>query len=328
MKNLKQITFSIILLSTCSKQIVHKNDLPTKDVVVFDKKKPSSYYVDSTCDLEPEQTNLKKIVDLGLVHREIGKDGRSPSSVKSLYKMAGSKYCTDLTKDELDSIDNILNRMGGRDLYDPSDYDNSAQGLQNYIDDTGVIEKFSASEMISPNHPSVARSCGYDVLLPPQCRWPAGAVQGLVAGKLREFINDGDAFGPKKISLRNWYRPKCYNSNKIVGGAKSSDHIQARGFDLDFESAHDRAKAQQYLCKLYQEDNFNLQVGIGCRTLHIGIGSPKRIKSFGPDVSRFWTYKSLSSCEIKRLKSDNCWKVHSNGNKRIFTSDQSYSGAL
>jgi hypothetical protein len=241
--------------------------------------------------------------------------------------MAGTKSCPDLTKQEIRDLDRTANLLNGS-LDDPRDYRKSGEGFQAYIDDVGVISRFTASEMISPHRPHHARACGYkNGLLPNRCRWMSGAVQGLVAGKLREEINNGDPYGPKSITLRNWWRPRCYNDR--VGGAGQSDHIQARGFDLDFPTAKDRAKAQKYLCELYKREKpFNMQVGIGCQTIHIGLGSPKNMRGrFGPDGSRFWTYGSLRNCGIKRLNGDDCWQVKGN-QKRIHTDERGYRGGL
>lgn len=320
-----------LVMSSCSliEQDNSSEQLKDEGKVVVDIERPDSYYSNShSCKVTHNHNISKKVLNLNLTHRhkDISLKERRPSSAKSLYKIAKSKACPDLTSGEIDDLKILVDRLGGRDLYDPTDYEDSAQGLQNYIDDVGVIDKFSAAEMISPNHPGHAQTCGYKVLLPPQCRWATGAAQGLVASKLREVINNGDPYGPKKMALRNWYRPKCYNSK--VGGASKSDHIQARGFDLDFETPQDRAKAQKYLCQMYKKKNFNLQVGIGCQTLHVGIGSPKRMAAYGPDGSRFWTYGSLQRCSLKRISGDDCWLVNSNGHKRIHTNAKSYSGGL
>ncbi|MAF77805.1 MAG: hypothetical protein CME60_06550 [Halobacteriovoraceae bacterium] len=320
-----------LIMSSCS---LYEHDNSTEQLKagshkIVDRERPDSYYVNShSCKVTHDSSVPKKVVNLNLTHkhRNIDFEKRSPSSVKSLYKMAKTAACPDLTTGEIDDLKTLVDRLDGRDLYDPTNYEDSAQGLQNYIDDVGVIDKFSAAELISPNHPGHAQTCGFKTLLPPQCRWAAGAAQGLVASKLREVINDGDPYGAKKITLRNWYRPRCYNSK--VGGASASDHIQARGFDLDFETPDDRAKAQKYLCQMYKKKKFNLQVGIGCQTLHVGIGSPKRLSAYGPDGSRFWTYGSLQRCSLKRVSGDDCWLVNRNGHKRIHTDAKSYSGGL
>ncbi len=269
-------------------------------------------YEDHICD--DHEPGYKK--PLVFIPKKKIEPKRNIASASDLYDMAGSRSCPDLTKGELDDLEEAARRLGG-DLIDPQDYGKTGSDFQAYLDQSGVIGKFSASEMISPHRPGHARACGHKVLLPAKCRWPSGAIQGLLAGKLREVINDGDAYGSIGITLRNWYRPLCYN--KKVGGARSSDHIQARGFDLDFSTPRQRAKAQKYLCELYKSKPFSLQVGIGCQTLHIGVGSPKRLRNHAKNGSRFWTYGSLNNCPIKRLKGDDCWLTNDGWNKRIYT---------
>jgi len=141
----------------------------------------------------------------------------------------------------------------------------------------------------------------------------------------KKEINKGKSTS-SGIRVRNWWRPTCYNAN--VGGAKSSDHIQARGFDLDFKTPKERAVAQAYLCKMYREGKpLSLQVGIGCQTLHVGIGSPKRLSRYPSDGSRFWKYGSLNNCSIKRIKADDCWKQGHDGKLYIYT-DSGGGGVL
>lgn len=220
--------------------------------------------------------------------------------------------CSDQTQDERDKLDDFIIELKGKVV--PSDsYDDTTVGLQNYLDDSGVAKYFKAKEMVRPNNIAAAKACGLKELLPSQCRWKSAAAQGLMAIKLRGIINEGRSkeYG---LNLRNWWRPTCYNSQ--VGGAERSDHIQARGFDLDFKTPQDRAKAQKFLCDMYKEHGeMNLQVGIGCVTLHVGIGSPKRSPRYPRDGSRFWTYGSLQTCELKRIKGDDCWKQSSENNK-------------
>ncbi|MCF8060211.1 MAG: hypothetical protein K9K67_13000 [Bacteriovoracaceae bacterium] len=320
MKKLKLLTLSF-LLTSCSNS---KLDGPRQ---VVDFPKEDDYYQKSECD-EGHKKKSKKLVIIGPVKKPFEtKPDRKISSISDLMAMAGSSQCPDLTNQEITDLKRTADLLDGS-LDDPRDYSKSGAGLQNYINDVGVPSKFSAAEMISPHRPASARACGYsDGLLPPQCRWMSGAVQGLVAAKMREVINNGDVYGPKSITLRNWWRPTCYNEK--VGGAGRSDHIQARGFDLDFPTPNDRAKAQKWLCELYKREKpFNMQVGIGCQTIHIGLGSPKNMKnSFGPDGSRFWTYGSLKSCSVKRLSGDDCWQVKGN-QKRIHSDERDYRGGL
>lgn len=230
---------------------------------------------------------------------------RKLASVNELEHVLDDGACSDMTASEIRDIGEMIERLGGS-LVDPYDFPESVSGLQDYLDQSGVISRFSAEEMVRPNNPAAARSCGEgSELMPPRCRWLSGAVQGLIASELRAVINDGDAHGARPIALRNWWRPSCYN--RAVGGAGASDHIQARGFDLDFSTPQERARAQDLLCQMYKENPFNLQVGIGCQTLHIGVGSPKRLSQYPSDGSRFWTYSSINSCALKRLSTDDCW---------------------
>lgn len=320
---MKNLTLSLlILLFTLSCSNSKQGVGPE---VVIDTPKGADYYQQSECD-EGHKHGSKDLIVVGPPAKK-DKASRKVSSVRDLLDMAGSSKCPDLTQQEIRDLDRTAQILNGS-LDDPRDYRSSNEGFQAYIDDVGVISRFTASEMVSPHRPHHAQACGYsDGLLPAQCRWMSGAVQGLVAGKLREVINDGDPYGPKSITLRNWWRPKCYNDR--VGGASRSDHIQARGFDLDFPSARDRAKAQRYLCELYKREKpFNMQVGIGCQTIHIGLGSPKNMRGrFGPDGSRYWTYRSLQKCGLKRLSGDDCWKVNGN-QKRIYTDERGYSDGL
>lgn len=235
--------------------------------------------------------------------------------------------CSDVTRKEISEIHEMIELLGGV-VRDPSGYDHTERGLQEFMNDSGVIQRFSASEMVRPNNSSAAKSCGHTSLLPAQCRWESGAVQALLAGKLRGVINNGNKNGTKGITLRNWWRPSCYN--KAVGGAGASDHIQARGFDLDFATPEDRATAQRWLCQAYKDRPFNLQVGIGCQTLHIGVGSPKRLSAYPADGSRYWTYGSLKNCRVKRLEGDDCWTASRSTGKRFIWTDENrgVGGAL
>lgn len=262
------------------------------------------------------------------IYVEDGDCSAHKNEVETTQRVPSSdNFCEDVTDQEKAEVEEMIVWLGGVVL-DAQDYEFSADGLQKFMDDSGVISSFKALEMIRPNKPLEAKRCGYELLLPPKCRWLSGAAQALLAGKLRGAINEGKVYGRKGISLRNWWRPSCYN--KAVGGARSSDHIQARGFDLDFASAYDRAKAQEWLCHAYKTRPFNLQVGIGCQTLHIGMGSPKRLSSYPDDGSRFWTYASLKNCPVKRLELDDCWSASKSSGKKFIWSGQrkNIGGAL
>lgn len=256
-------------------------------------------------------------------HSEHGVDvARHPSS--SLGQDIEEDNCLDQTDDEIQNLDEMILKFDGK-LNSPLDYEHTLAGLQRFIEDSGLTKYFSAKEMVTANNQSVAKGCGFDKLIPSRCRWKSAVAQGLLAVELRNEINKGTS-GTNGIRIRNWWRPNCYNSK--VGGAKSSDHIQARGFDLDFNTPKQRAVAQAYLCKMYREGKpLNLQVGIGCQTLHVGVGSPKRLSNYPADGSRFWKYGSLSRCSIKRIKGDDCWKQGRDGKLYIHT-DKGGAGVL
>jgi hypothetical protein len=240
---------------------------------------------------------------------------RSIASAGELNHLIRQQSCNDMNSAELESIVEMIHYFGGS-VVDPMDYPQTQAGLQQFLDDVGVSRRFTAAEMVRPHRADAARACGFQTaLIPPRCRWMSGAVQGLLAMELRRVINDGDYNGSNGIQLRNWWRPDCYN--RRVGGARSSDHIQARGFDLDFANGNQRAKAQNYLCELYKERQISLQVGIGCVTLHVGVGSPKRLQNFPADGSRYWTYGSLQSCNRKRVATDDCFVSDSRGMRYI-----------
>ena len=166
----------------------------------------------------------------------------------------------------------------------------SEQGFQDLLDARG-IRYFQANEIATPNHPEVAIKCGLENLLPPKCIWNNGIALLSIFEKIRELI-------PGPILFRNWWRPTCYNAN--VDGAKASDHLLAKSFDIDFQNPHDRAVAQKFLCEDLWKKGENIQVGIGCNSLHVGLQSPKG--------KRFWVYGSMKDCKVKSI--DNCWDLN------------------
>jgi len=280
-----------------------------------------------TMALKPSALNWEEIaIENGHHYDEARIDrhaDRTPSQVQKAK--AEADKCIDQTDKELDQMDDIILKFDGK-IVDPNHYQHSLHGFQNYLQDSGITRFFSAKEMIRANNAVAAKNCGYDKLLPSRCRWKSAIAQGLLAVQLRKVINEGrKASAFSGIKIRNWWRPSCYNSK--VGGAKSSDHIQARGFDLDFKTPLERAKAQSYICSLYKEFSpLNIQVGIGCQTLHIGVGSPKRLGRYPKDGSRFWKYGSLKTCSIKRVSEDDCWKMGQDQKLHIYT--ESGSGVL
>ncbi|WP_372366053.1 D-Ala-D-Ala carboxypeptidase family metallohydrolase [Candidatus Uabimicrobium sp. HlEnr_7] len=182
------------------------------------------------------------------------------------------------------SFENVIRKLGGS-VVKPTMFPKTVDGFQMYLDAVGV-RYFSAKEMTRPNHPDIARQCGFNNLLPSHGDWAKGAALALLADKLRALVNE-------PVKMRNWWRPSCYNEK--VGGAKGSDHVQAFAVDLDFRSAKSRAKAQGYLCANYWSSDLQLSIGLGGVTIHLGILSPKG--------KRNWKYKSYT----KLPNSGNCW---------------------
>lgn len=196
--------------------------------------------------------------------------------------------CQSIATGELASYDRIIQRFGGANA-NASKFARNEEGLQSYLDKVG-IRYFSSNEIMTPNNEADALKCGLQNLIPPTCIWKNGAALMSVFERIRELIA-----GP--IMFRNWWRPSCYNS--LVDGAKASDHILAKSFDIDFRKPHDRAVAQKFLCEELWKKGENVQVGIGCNSLHVGLGSPKG--------KRFWTYPTMKNCPVKSI--DNCWDM-------------------
>lgn len=194
----------------------------------------------------------------------------------------------------------IIDRLSGVDA-DPFNYPETRTGFQEYLDEVGVTF-FSATEFVAPNNPGVAAGCGFSELLPPRTEWRRAGALGLLADELRTTAGS-------PITLRNWWRPTCYNSG--VGGASSSDHIHADALDLDFQSSRARGDAQRYLCNNYWAPDFlsasdiapgsglsrklNLSVGLGGATIHVGLLSNNGRRS--------WKYPSYNNVS----NSGTCW---------------------
>lgn len=198
------------------------------------------------------------------------------------------KVCEAIRPGELESYAKIIKRFE-KTVESARDLKRNEKGLETYLKTTG-IKYFSAREIMTPNNEADALKCGLDNMIPHQCIWPAGAAMLSIFDKIREKIG-----GP--VLFRNWWRPTCYND--LVAGAKASDHLLAKSMDIDFKSARDRAVAQKFVCEELWKKGENIQVGIGCNTLHIGLGSPRG--------KRFWVYGSIHNCPVKTL--DNCWDI-------------------
>ncbi|MCF6191381.1 MAG: hypothetical protein L3J51_12975 [Cocleimonas sp.] len=155
--------------------------------------------------------------------------------------------------------------------------------LAQYIEDN-LIQFFSVKEVITPNHPAKAKIAGFDVLIPPLHLWPWVMLVLSIGDLMRELIDS-------PIKLRNVYRPMSYNE-LVATSELDSDHPNACSGDFDFKSSGDRRKAEQLVRSLANENpQLEISLGMGARTLHIGIMSPKG--------SRSWFYKSYPDKKIK-----------------------------
>lgn len=160
---------------------------------------------------------------------------------------------------------------------DASFFDHDLDGFQNYLTSSG-IRYFSAREMTTPNHPAKARAAGYDTFLPERGWWLRGAALAALADVLRELVGE-------PVRMRNWWRPAAYN--KAVGGKPGSDHVTAHGVDLDYKSQASRRKAEARLREYHDEAPWlEMSLGLGARTTHVGIGSPRG--------SREWHYDNYT----------------------------------
>lgn len=157
----------------------------------------------------------------------------------------------------------LINRFGGR-IQNPTQYTATADGFKNFLTDSGVSE-YDPIEIITPVSKDVAKKCGIDYLLPDRSKWPQGAAIALWAQAITQVAQE-------KPTILNWYRSPCYN--KAVGGAKASDHMEARSADLDFVSEAARRRAQNWLCSFWNS-SLNMQIGLGGSVIHLGSQSPR-----------------------------------------------------
>lgn len=209
-------------------------------------------------------------------------------SLSNTKRIEDQAVCQNIASDEIQTYERLMKRFGGNKT-NTEKLGRNEEGLQTYLDNVG-IRYFSAPEIMTPNNEAEAIKCGLDNLIPPKCIWANGGALLSIFERIRELIA-----GP--IMFRNWWRPACYNS--LVDGAKASDHLLAKSFDIDFRKPHDRAVAQKFLCEQLWKKGENVQVGIGCSSLHIGLASPKG--------KRFWVYPTMANCPVKSL--DNCWDL-------------------
>ncbi len=136
---------------------------------------------------------------------------------------------------------------------------------------------FKYAEVVAPHRKQKAKRAGHTTLVPPRHLWMWATLVIRLANLIRKEIGT-------PVKMRNLYRPMSYNAMVATSGIKS-DHPNACGADLDFKTIGDRRKAEGFLRGLmFARPDFNISMGIGSRTLHVGIHTPRG--------SRIWAYKS------------------------------------
>lgn len=156
----------------------------------------------------------------------------------------------------------------GGSIVDPFEHTEDEAGFEGFLFCSGV-RHFTAAEVVRPKPArlALARSLGYELLLPPREWWPRGAALLLLADELRQLVAE-------PVTCRNWWRPEPYNS--AVGGAPAGDHLTAHAVDLDYRSVASRRKAEARLRELDRTHPWlRLSLGLGAKTTHVGIDSPK-----------------------------------------------------
>ncbi len=169
-----------------------------------------------------------------------------------------------------------------------NEYPATIAGFEAYLKDSGV-HKVTAAELTQPNHPEVAVKYGFRDFLPQQDWWPRGAALALV-------IEAIDHFTSSMVHVRNWWRPRPYNDDRAIGGAKNGDHPTANAVDLDYQSVSDRMRAERFLRGL--SDRFpwmRISLGLGAETTHVGIDSPRG--------RREWHYAGWSPATFRKAAS-------------------------
>lgn len=172
-----------------------------------------------------------------------------------------------------------LGLLGSRGSLEPEwqiDTFSSSQRLdafEDYLAACGV-HYFPGREVAAAHKPFIANALGYGPWLLPHVRlWSRAAVLGLLADQLRRAAGAA-------VRCRNWWRPHDYNLR--VGGAAASDHVDACAFDLDFGSRLQRGRAQKVVEHYYSVGMFDMSLGVGARTIHVGV--------FSPGGHRRWKY--------------------------------------
>lgn len=138
-----------------------------------------------------------------------------------------------------------------------------------------VGQFFDIDELIVPKHRYKASMAGFDTFIPPPEFWPLTAVLLKIADSLRAATG-------KPIGIGNYWRPMSYN-RMVANSNIMSDHPNACAFDLDLKDQGHVVESAKILKGITMFSNtMSPSVGLGRKTIHIGIFSPKGERS--------WTY--------------------------------------
>jgi hypothetical protein len=161
---------------------------------------------------------------------------------------------------------------------DPHDFSDTYLGLESFLGKVG-IKYFGPREAVKMGYP-----------WPPQCCWVGLAVLLLIADHMRGLTG-------LPIRLRHWYRSEKFNRERK--GAPYSDHLWAVAVDLDFTgkwwtAVFARRKAQRWLTRKAPILLRNISLGVGWRTLHVGLFAPRTLEK---GRHRRWKYGKLPKTE-------------------------------
>ena len=165
--------------------------------------------------------------------------------------------------------------------YDPWD----RESYQRYLTDN-FVQFFSVEEVIRPHHKRKAAKAGFTELIPPPHLWPWSLLILRIGDVMREEID-------APIKLRNLYRPQSYNE-LVANSDIDSDHPNACSCDFDFNTQKHRRKAEKVIRDLSKNHpEMKLSMGMGGRSLHVGVLSPKGHRS--------WFYDSYTDTRVKLI---------------------------
>jgi hypothetical protein len=174
-------------------------------------------------------------------------------------------------------------RLTGRDLEEPFAYDHTLGGFNRYLKAHGTGRFFKAREICTPRDKRKAKRAGYTLLLPPRHAWPWAMLVVAVADGMRRIVGTS-------VTMRNLWRPHSYNQQVAKSGIRS-DHPNACGADLDFQSVNHRRKAEGYARGLHCAiPELEISLGMGSTVLHVGVMSPQG--------SRHWFYSSYKETRV------------------------------